>query len=307
MSEEKNSFQESLALNNILCQVEERDGNKVLDKLLEMLKRHYAQLNIKEAAEEVWKREKVFPTVVAPRLAIPHARIFGLEKPLMAIATSSNGINFGYKSQTVNVIVLILSPIQEPNLHLQIMSMLAKAFCEQEDIMRVGAMKTPQEVVQFFIGDHAPKMPEYLLARDVMRTDIKPLQETNTLREAIGIFATSKAHVLPVVDSVGDLRGVVSLKDLLNYCLPEHILWLENLSPIYRFQPFVDMLKSSEDTRISDIMKELEEPVSENVPAIQLAKLFLMGGQDELILVNDEGRLAGMISLREFCGKFFWE
>ena len=54
-------------------------------------------------------------------------------------------------------------------------------------------------------------------------------------------------------------------------------------------------------------MQELGEPVSEDVPAIQLAKLFLEQKQSQLIITDKNGRLAGLVSLREFCAKFFWE
>ena len=254
---------------------------------------------------------------MAPGLAVPHARLAGLEKPMIAIACSPTGISYGGKDMTtqvislnmnvfINVMVLILSPLEDPNLHLQVMSMLAKSFSDPANIRQVAGLRTPAEVTTFFATGKI-KMPEYLLAKDVMRTDFTPLHETDTIREAIDIFATTQSASLPVIDSVGDLRGVLSLKDVLSYTLPEHLLWMENLSPIYRFQPFVDLLKSASDTRVSDIMQELGEPVSEDVPAIQLAKLFLEQETAQLIITDANGRLAGLVSLREFCAKFFWE
>ena len=306
MSETKHEFSDFLFANNIACGVTESDGVKVTGVLLDMLKRHFPQLDIEEARAEIEKREKVFPCIVAPGLAVPHARLPKLEKPMIAIACSPRGIAYGGPGSTVNVMVIILSPIEDPNLHLQVMSMLAKSFSDPSSIRQVAELKTPADVTSFFTTGRI-RMPEYLLARDVMRTDFKPLHETDTIREAIDIFATTQSYSLPVVDSVGDLRGVASLKDILTYCLPEHLLWMENLSPIYRFQPFVDLLKSASDTRVSDIMQELGEPVSEDVPAIQLAKLFLEQKQSQLIITDRTGRLAGLVSLREFCAKFFWE
>ena len=41
--------------------------------------------------------------------------------------------------------------------------------------------------------------------------------------------------------------------------------------------------------------------------AIQLAKLFLAQETAQLIITDANGRLAGLVSLREFCAKFFWE
>ena len=317
MSETKNEFSDFLFANNIACGVTESDGTKVIGMLLDMLKRHFPQLNIDEARAEIEKREKVFPCIVAPGLAVPHARIAGLEKPMIAIACSPTGIVYGgndVKTQVIslnmnvfiNVMVLVLSPLEDPNLHLQVMSMLAKSFADPASIRQVAGLKTPAEVTTFFATGKI-KMPEYLLAKDVMRTDFTPLHETDTIREAIDIFATTQSASLPVIDSVGDLRGVLSLKDILTYTLPEHLLWMENLSPIYRFQPFVDLLKSASDTRVSDIMQERGEPVSDDVPAIQLAKLFLEQETAQLIITDANGRLAGLVSLREFCAKFFWE
>ena len=317
MSETKNEFSDYLFANNIACGVTESDGAKVIGMLLDMLKRHFPQLDIDVARAEIEKREKVFPCIVAPGLAVPHARIAGLEKPMIAIACSPTGISYGGKDMTtqvislemnvfINVMVLILSPLEDPNLHLQVMSMLAKSFADPASIRQVAGLRTPAEVTTFFATGQI-KMPEYLLAKDVMRTDFTPLHETDTIREAIDIFATTQSASLPVIDSVGDLRGVLSLKDVLTYTLPEHLLWMENLSPIYRFQPFVDLLKSASDTRVSDIMQELGEPVSEDVPAIQLAKLFLEQETAQLIITDKDGRLAGLVSLREFCAKFFWE
>lgn len=315
MSEEKNKFSDYLFANNIACGVTETDGVKVMSKLLDLLKRHFPQLDIEKARAEIEKREKVFPCIVAPGLAVPHARLPGLDVPMIAIACSPRGISYGGREAspevisanvTVHVMVLILSPLEDPNLHLQVMSMLAKSFSEPASVRQVAEMKAPADVMSFFnVGKI--QMPEYLLAKDVMRTDFKPLHETDTIREAIDLFATTQSYSLPVIDSEGDLRGVASLKDILTYCLPEHLLWMENLSPIYRFQPFVDLLKSASDTRVSDIMQELGEPVSEDVPAIQLAKLFLEQKQSQLIITDRNGRLAGLVSLREFCAKFFWE
>jgi len=317
MSETKNEFTDFLFANNIVCGVTEFDGAKVLAQLLDTLKRHYPQLKIDEARAEIEKREKVFPCIVAPGLAVPHARLAGLESPMIAIACCPTGISYGGKDVStqvislnmnmfINVMVLILSPLEDPNLHLQVMSMLAKSFSDPTVIRQVAGLRTPADVISFFKTGRV-RMPEYLLAKDVMRTDFTPLHETDTVREAIDIFATTQSYSLPVIDSVGDLRGVLSLKDVLTYTLPEHLLWMENLSPIYRFQPFVDLLKSASDTRVSDIMQELGEPVSEDVPAIQLAKLFLEQKQSQLIITDKDGRLAGLVSLREFCAKFFWE
>ena len=85
----------------------------------------------------------------------------------------------------------------------------------------------------------------------------------------------------------------------------EHLLWMEDLTPIYRFQPFADMLKSADDTRVADIMREEFVTVDREVPAVQLAKLFLVHQIRKLIITGPGGKLAGVVELKEFCAKLF--
>ena len=92
--ETKCDFSDFLFANNIVCGVTETDGGKVIDTLLGLLKRHYPSLNEEEARAEIIKREKVFPCVIAPGLGVPHARLAGLENPVIAIACSPSGINY---------------------------------------------------------------------------------------------------------------------------------------------------------------------------------------------------------------------
>lgn len=305
MSEIKRNFHEYLFANNILCGVYDKEGRAVLNRLLAVLKRHFPELDIELATQEVLAREELFPTMIAPGLAVPHARIPGLHAPLVAMACSPDGVDFKTNVPVV-VMILLLTPVDEPNLHMQLLSALAGDFSRPDAIGCVAKLSTPAEVIAYFSGNKVV-MPDYLKARDLMDPEVITLQETDTIRDAIERFATSGEEEIAVIDRVNDLRGVVSLSDLLKFSLPEHLLWMEDLSPIYQFQPFSEMLKTSEDTRIADVMREDFIRVDQNVPAIQLAKLFLMNKVRQLIITNAEGRLAGIVRLKDFSAKLFWE
>jgi CBS domain-containing protein len=133
------------------------------------------------------------------------------------------------------------------------------------------------------------------------------LQETDSLLDAVKKFAVTRSEELPVVDNAGDLRGILSLNDLLKYSLPEHLLWLQDLSPIYQLQPFSDMLHTAEETKVADVMRE--EFISANVkdPAVVLAKTFLTSNVSQLIILDDAGKPAGMVTLKNFSAKLFWD
>ena len=92
MKDEHRSFGSFLQANNIICQVNDTDGKVVLEKLMNLLKRHFPELDIEYTRREVESREAIFSTMVAPGLAIPHARIPGLHEPLTAIDSAGEEI-----------------------------------------------------------------------------------------------------------------------------------------------------------------------------------------------------------------------
>ena len=276
MAESNRNFHDFLSPNNIVCRSKAADGRELLVTLLDILKRHFPELDRDCALREVMAREELFPTLIAPGLAVPHARLPGLAEPLVAMGLSQEGVAFGSpEDDPVGVMILVLTPEDDPNLHMQLLAALAMDFSQPDAIGTVSHLATPAEVIAYFSGNLIA-IADYLTAGDVMRENIPTLKETDTLRHAIAMFATSQAEEIPVLDREGDLR-------------------------------FADMLKSSGDTRIADVMREEFLKVDRDVPAIQLAKLFLVHHLRQLVITGKDGRLAGVVELKEFCAKLFWE
>lgn len=305
MEKHSRSFCSFLQLNNIICGVNDSDGKIVLEKLLTLLKRHFPELDEKYTRNEIESREALFPTMIAPGLAIPHARIPGLQTPLVAIACVPGGCDFG-GTTPAKIIVLILTPIDDPNLHIQLLSALAKEFENPAVTEKLAQSAKPQELLNHF-SCGLSKIPDYLTAADLMDEFPEVLQETDSILDAVKKFAVTGSEELPVVDNSGDLRGVLSLADLLKYSLPEHLLWLEDLSPIYQLQPFSDMLKTADETKVADIMREEFIQAEVNDPAVKLAKIFLINKISQMIITDGDGKPVGMVTLKNFSAKLFWD
>ena len=305
MKKEENIFCNFLQINNILCGIREPDGKAVLEKLITTLQRHSPGLDIDFVRKEVESREALFPTMIAPGFAIPHARIPGLPEPLTAIGCIPDGCEFG-GSTKAKVMILLLTPVDNPNLHVQLLSALAVAFAKPETTEKIARMTTPQEVYNQFSA-HETKIPDYLKAADLMEPFPDLLQETDSILDAVKKFAVTRMGELPVVDNMGDLRGILSLSDLLKYSLPEHLLWLEDLSPMYKLQPFSDMLKSADETKVADVMREDFVHAKTDDPAVKLAKTFLINKVFQLIITDEAGKPVGMVTLKNFSAKLFWD
>ena len=305
MKKQQNVFCKFLQKNNILCGIKGPDGKIVLRELISILQQHSPGLDADTVRQEVESREALFPTMIAPGFALPHARIQGLSEPLIAIGCIPDGCEFNGKTKA-KVMVLLLTPIDNPNLHVQLLSGLAVEFADPETTDRIAAMSSPEEVYNHFFNG-MDELPDFLKASDLMEPFPDLLQETDSILDAVKKFAVTRTEELPVVDNTGDLRGILALSDLLRYSLPEHLLWLEDLSPIYRLQPFSDMLKTADETKVADVMREEFTQVPADAPAVELAKTFLISKLSQLIIIDAAGKPAGMVTLKNFSAKLFWD
>ncbi len=300
-------FYHFLAEDNIICGVKGKDSRELIEELATRLCKTTAGLDKNAVVEAVVAREEVAPTVIASGLAVPHARMEGVDKLLVALGISREGVDFNCPEMPpVKVAAMILTPKDDPGLHLQVLAALAKDFQNQEVIDGIAELRTPTEVMDYF--DRADvEIPDYLKAHDLIDPHPLTLQESDSLNQAIETFATNSVDEIPVLDNEGDLRGVISREDILKFSLPEHILWMDDLTPIYRFQPFAEMLKDDLETNLADFMREEVLTVDEDIPAIQLAKLFMVHKVRQIIVTNNSGKLSGVVNIKDFVSKLFWQ
>lgn len=306
---EQNGIQYSALFSpsEVICQTEEQDRDKLLMDLLRTLAYQRGIGNVDEAYETVLARENDVPTIVAPGMAMPHARLKAIHEIVVAIATSKEGIVYDSSKpeDRVKLIVLTLAPKDAPGAYLQAVSCLAKICKDPSAAETVAAIETPEQVWAFF-DKGGVVLPDHLRALDVMDKVKVKLQEQDTLERAIDLFVQHRLNELPVVDKDGDLVGVVSTYELLRVCLPDYILWMEDLTPIMNFEPFAEILRKESKTWLTEIMTDEYATVQDDAPAIQVAKEITRQRAHRAYVVRDK-RLLGVVSLERFLDKILRE
>ena len=149
-------------------------------------------------------------------------------------------------------------------------------------------------------------LPDYVCAADIMSRDVVRLRERDTLERAVDTLVEHGIVDVPVVDEEGDLVGVVSAYELLRVCLPDYILWMEDLSPVLNFEPFAEVFKKEGKTWLTDVMSLDYPTVAEDVPAIQVAKEITRRGARQVFVVAGR-KLVGVITLQDFVNKLLRE
>jgi mannitol/fructose-specific phosphotransferase system IIA component (Ntr-type) len=305
MPPEAVSLSDFIKRENIICNLPSISRDDVVKQLVTRLVKNEGGFKGEAATYAVLDREKVSATVIAPGIALPHARLVGLEAPIVAIATSGKGIDFEAENEEpVNVIILVLTPKSDPGVYLRLMAAVSKALSVPRMRKRL-AVATSSEQVAKLLAEGEAALPAYLTARNIMDPNPITLAEGDTLAAVIEAFSVNRLMDIPIVDEDGDLRGLVALEDVLRLSLPEHLLWMEDLSPILHFEPFAELLRKDEETKVADFMREDYVSIHPDTPAIQLAKMFLRNRVRQIQVM--EGRhFVGVVNVENFVAQLFW-
>ncbi|MGA9262959.1 MAG: PTS sugar transporter subunit IIA, partial [Desulfobacterales bacterium] len=82
---------------------------------------------LRESAwESVLEREQQGGTFVGEDVAIPHALIAGLSRPLMAIGVGRGGIQDQEAGRKIRIMMMLLSPVDPPESHLEMLEVISR-------------------------------------------------------------------------------------------------------------------------------------------------------------------------------------
>ncbi len=304
MAQEEIQFSDFLKEENIVCDLPDISRDEVITQLAVRLLKNEGGFNKEKAITAILEREKLSPTVIAPGIALPHVRLDKLEIPIVAIATSRKGIDFqAPEEEPVNIVILILTPKADPGAYLRVVAALSKVMGAPRMRSRLALCASSKDV--HAILAEGGELPPYLSARNVMDPNPLTLAEGDDLATAIEAFCTNRVLDIPIVDEEGDMRGVIAVEDLLTLSLPEHLLWMHDLSSIFNFQPFAEILQKDKETKIADFMRDEFIKIEPETPAIQLAKMFLMHDARQIHVI-EEKRLLGVVNIQSFIAQLFW-
>ena len=256
-----------------------------------------------EVLRAVIAREEESSTVITSDVAIPHARLDHLDAPLVAVATSAGGIRFRDNAPPVHLVILILAPAHDPSLYLKVASAAARLIVTPDFAKNAAACTSPAELVKFFQRG-GMRLPDYVCAADMMTPPSHTLRDTNSVKDAIDLIVRTGLSEIPVVDKEGDLVGVATADAVLSLCIPDYLLWMEDLSGFSSFEPFATLLRKESSTWLADITSDEFACVSVDRPAIAVAEAMARH-KAAVCYVVDGAKLAGVVTLPHFLNKVF--
>jgi nitrogen PTS system EIIA component len=109
-------------------------------------------LDPKPILDALWRREMVGSTALGCGVAIPHARIDGIERPIMRFMRLKWAIDFGAPDEKpVDQLLVILVPSGgDTAIHLRLLAVVAQLFSDATFRGRVGAARHSAEAATIF-------------------------------------------------------------------------------------------------------------------------------------------------------------
>jgi CBS domain-containing protein len=297
----------------VACNLEDMNCHEIFRHLIELLGEMDRSFDVVHAYEQILKRDSCGITFATPEVAVVHVRVEGLKQIRMAIGTSPHSprcvasLEGGNCSaagmEAIKLVVMILAPLDDPAGYLRAIAALSKVCLREGFVGHIVSLDDPERIWQAF-EESNQQLPSYVKAVDIMRRDFPRLHDSDLLSNAIDSFCRLEVSELPVVDSDGDLVGIVSEDELIRVCLPEYITWMEDLSPILNFEPFAEILRRESSVPVIEIMQFSESyaTVDEESPAIQVAKVMMRRNVRQVYVVRDK-MLLGAITIQDFIHK----
>ncbi len=91
------------------------------------------EIPVESIYKAVWQREQIIHTGIGNGMAIPHARMDGLEKPTVVVGRCNHGVDFDAPDgKRARLIFMLLTPQDDPESQLELLEMVGYAFREAQ-------------------------------------------------------------------------------------------------------------------------------------------------------------------------------
>jgi mannitol/fructose-specific phosphotransferase system IIA component (Ntr-type) len=128
---------EIIVTDAVRAPMQAKTRNEAIEELVDALADAgaIAKKNAAEIAKAIIGREAQATTGIGKGIALPHAKVKGVKKPIATIGSSSDGLDFSsLDSKPVYSVILMLSSPDNPDEHLQAMEAIFRHV--QRDIFR---------------------------------------------------------------------------------------------------------------------------------------------------------------------------
>ena len=142
-------FVDFVCFEAMIAELKARDRNGVITELVSALDKagRLGKDNREEIIKAIIKREKEASTGMGKGIAVPHVKHQAVKDVVASIGLSSTGIDFSaLDKQPVYSVILLVSPADDPDKHLQAMENVFKHLQNEKFRKFLRQSRSPQQI-----------------------------------------------------------------------------------------------------------------------------------------------------------------
>lgn len=137
-----------LTTEHIACNLLVHSKKRVLEIVSDLLSKNNANLDASRVFDSLLGRERLGSTGLGHGAAIPHGRVAGSSKAMGAFLQLQKPVEYdAIDNQPVDLVFALLVPTESTEVHLELLSKLARLFSDDERCERLRTAKDPQELL----------------------------------------------------------------------------------------------------------------------------------------------------------------
>jgi mannitol/fructose-specific phosphotransferase system IIA component (Ntr-type) len=147
--EEHVHLADAVQLDRIHLGIEANGPIPAVRQALERMRPEALPLPKDQILRAIEERERAVGTYLGRNIGMPHARLAGLQSPLVLIIRSSLGIPYPNTNERADLLFVLLTPAGQPRVHQRLQAVIATMLDESEYVPeRLRTATTPAEVLE---------------------------------------------------------------------------------------------------------------------------------------------------------------
>lgn len=143
-----------LDTDTILINLQARNKKELISQLVNNLKDKVSLEELPVIKQAVLEREQVMSTGVGKSLAIPHAKISGIQDNLAVFARLKEPLDYGsIDNQPVEIVFLLVGGQEKASVHIKLLSKISRLMNNDTFRNQLLQAKSKEEILNIFIEE----------------------------------------------------------------------------------------------------------------------------------------------------------
>lgn len=140
-----------LSKKSVKLNISVESKNDLLEELLFLVSMGGKVRDFNLAKTSVYEREKIMVTGIGKGIALPHSKSEAVTSAAASLVTLSQPVDYdSFDNIPVNIALMILSPNENPEMHLSIIGKLSRFFQYESNRKKILSAKTSDEILDLF-------------------------------------------------------------------------------------------------------------------------------------------------------------